>query len=450
MQADTSVNPNLASPNRIIKPTRIALVEGEQQLMQPLYQILKQRGYQPNLFNQADEALAYLSKTDILLVDAAVAQQPKSSKFIKVPTILVLTTKKDVQLPPWLQARHVFLLHHPQQPDELVDRLADYLSPHPPDFNIAAHNPEHLALLFGITQFLSGHLDINDLFERILALTPYLEAQFSALLVQEEDEIIYYRSTEPGREELIGPAGRRFARRLLQDGLEGWALRHNRAVVVGNTKNDPRWFRAPYLPDHTHCVVVLPITVSRVTAQGVYLIGHRQVNHFNEDDIPLLEAATTQIGLAIENAMLFKNQTQRSMQLALINQVSQAATSILNLDVMLRTVVQAIRRSLACYSVAIHLYNQQTNTVDLKARDALDRPRYPVPNQQPLVITHELKQGLIGWAIATNKTVVANDVTRDPRYIPSEATREIQLSGLCPNYTGRQNYRCFRFTECPA
>ena len=432
MQTDSSVNPNLTSPNRIIKPIRIALVEGEQQLMQPLYQILKQRGYQPSLFKDPDDALPHLSKTDILLLDAAIAQQPRSSKFIKVRTILVLSTQKGLQLPPWLQARHVFLLYHPQNPHDLVDRLEDYIPPRTPDFNIAPTNTEHLALLFGITQFLSGHLDINDLFERVLALTPYLGAEFAALLVQEEDEIIYYRSTEPGREELIGPAGRRFGRRLLQDGLEGWTLQHNEAVVVTNTQDDPRWFRAPYLPDHAHCVAVLPIHVNRVKAQGVYLIGHRTVGHFSNNDLPLLKAATTQIGLAIENAMLFKNQTQRSMQLALINQVSQAATSILNLDVMLRTVVQAIRRSLACYSVAIHLYNQQTNTVELKARDALDRPRYYIAEEKPLVITHELKQGLIGWAIATNKTVVANDVTRDPRYVPTEATREIRSQVCVP------------------
>ena len=430
MQTDSSPNPT--SSDSIITPTRITMVDGEQQLLQPLYQTLKQQGYQPHLFFDADEALAHLSKTDILLLDVSIAQQPKSSKFIKVPTILVLSDNKENQLPPWLQARHVFLVHHPQDPQTLVARLADYLPPRTPDFDIAAYNNQHLALLFGITQFLSGHLNINDLFERILALTPYLGAQFSALLVMEDDEIIYYRSTQPGREELTGPAGRRFAGRLLKDGLEGWTLQHNQATVVLDTKADPRWFRAPYLPDHAHCVAVVPFNISRVKAQGVYLIGHRDVAYFSEEDIPLLQAATNQIGLAIENAMLFKNQTQRSMQLALINQVSQAATSILNLDVMLRTVVQAIRRSLACYSVAIHLYNQKTNLVELKARDALDRPRYRTPDQPTLTVTHELKQGLIGWAIATNQTVLANDVTRDDRYVPDDANKEIRSQVCVP------------------
>jgi GAF domain-containing protein len=90
----------------------------------------------------------------------------------------------------------------------------------------------------------------------------------------------------------------------------------------------------------------LPFSLERVDARGVYLIGHKQPGRFTREDIPLLEAVISQIGLAIENAMLFKNQSERSIQLSLINEVSQAATSILNLDVMLRTVVQAIREVL--------------------------------------------------------------------------------------------------------
>jgi signal transduction histidine kinase len=418
------------STRRIVKPTQIMLIGGEQQLMQPLYEGLLSQGYEPRLFHQPDDALIYLPKTDLLLLDVKIAQQPKSSKFIQVPTILVFAANSSDQLPPWLQARHVFLLRYPEHPQELIDRLTDYFSPRSPDFGIDPNNSEHLALLFGITQFLSGHLDINDLFERILALAPYLEARFAALLIQEEEEIIYYRSTQPGREELTGPAGRRFGQRLLKDGLEGWVLYHNEAVVLANTANDPRWFRASYLPDQSHCVIAIPFHLERVEARGVYLIGHDEPGYFSKDNIPLLKAATTQIGMAIENAMLFKNQSQRSVQLALINQVSQAATSILNLDVMLRTVVQAIRSSFASYSVSIHLYNHDTNTIELCARATSDPREALLIQQHQHLMTHKLGQGLIGWSIATNKTILANDVTQDPRYISSPGSREVRAE-LC-------------------
>lgn len=418
-------NKQASSANQL----RITLIEGKQHFMQPLQQALIEQGFQAQLFFEPDEALPQLVKTDLLLIDTHLAQQPKSSKFIKVPSLLVLTDNQQERLPPWLQANHIFLVRYSRQPDTLIARLNDYAPPHTPTLGIPPHNIEHLALLFGITQFLSGHLDINDLFERILTLAPYLDGQFSALLVEEGNEIIYYRSTQPGREEMTGPAGRRFAQRLLNDGLEGWVLRHNQPVVLANTRSDPRWFRASYLPEPEHCVVALPINLERVDARGVYLIGHSQLDHFTGQNIPLLQAALAQMGLAIENSMLFKNQSQRSIQLALINEVSQAATSILNLDVMLRTVVQAIRRSFACYSVAVYLYNQRQQQVELQAKATANR-QWPAANPVVETPAQQLYQGLVGWSVATNKTVLANDVTIDPRFILDNDNKEIRAE-LC-------------------
>lgn len=283
-----------------------------------------------------------------------------------------------------------------------------------------------LGLLFSVTQALSGHLELNTLFEHILTLATDFKADFSSLLVQEQDEPIYFRSTQPGCEELVGPAGRRFAQKLLTDGLESWVLQHNQAALIPNTINDPRWLKASYLLEQPYSVIALPFTLARVEARGVYSLGHKQPGQFTEADLPMLQAVINQISLAIENAMLFKNQSNRSVQLALINEVSRAATSILNLDVMLRTVVQAIRRSFGFYTVSIHLYNRANQLVELRARDTLDRYSMGMS----AVITHHLEEGLIGWVAATHKTILANDVTQEPRYIFDKSNKEIR-SELC-------------------
>ena len=176
------------------------LIEGEQQRMQPLDEALHAAGYPTRLIYNTDEALIYLSKIDVLLMPHTLAEQPKSSKFINAPAILVLADNDTHKLPPWLEARHVFLIPYPDHPQDFVDGLPKFIAPRPPDFGIDPANTEHLALLFGITQTLNAHLDINDLFHRILTLAPDLQGHFAALLIQEGNEIIYYRSTEPGRE----------------------------------------------------------------------------------------------------------------------------------------------------------------------------------------------------------------------------------------------------------
>ncbi|MEW5961885.1 MAG: GAF domain-containing protein, partial [Chloroflexota bacterium] len=394
------------------------------------YEALKKQGYQTHLFRDEENARGHLAKTDVLLLDATAAHYLKSNEFIKAPLVLVFTENDDDQLPSWLTADHVHLLTYPPNSQRLIHYIKRYMTPGSmPEPLIDPANIEHVAILFGITQALSGHLDIQELFECILALAPALGGDFASLLVQEGDETIYYRSTLPGCEELTGPVGRRFAQRLLEHGLEGWVLRHNQAVILPNTLHDRRWFRASYLPAEEQGVVALPISLDRIEAKGVYMIGHEQPGHFTPADVPLLQAAATQIGLAIENAILFKNQSARSVQLSLINIVSQAATSILNLDVMLRTVVEAIRRSFAFYSVSIHLYDPAARAVELRARVASDHLG-PISRAERTV--HKLREGLIGWTAATNKTIIANDVTQDPRYIPSHESKEIRAEVCVP------------------
>ena len=308
-----------------------------------------------------------LFSTDVLLMDIDIARQPKSSQYIRVPTIVVFSNTPDDVLPPWLQADHVFLLETQAHPDDTFEQLNKYLPPRIPNLESQVRKPQHLALLFGITQLLNGQLDLDQLLERILNLPLYLNVDFAALLLREGDSAIFYRSNQPGREELTGPVGNRFARKLLAHGLEGWVLRHMQAVVVSNTHADERWLKAAYLPDQPQSVVALPIELDRVQTQGVFMIGHSQIEHFDSSDLPLLEAITTQVELALENAILYKNQTQRSVQLALINEVSQAATSILNTNVMLSTVVEAIRRRFSFLSVSVYLHDPTKNVVKLQA-----------------------------------------------------------------------------------
>ena len=71
----------LGPPNQ---STQIVLIDAESQRMRLLHEVLKVRGYPTRLFYNTDEALAHLSNSDILLLDATVATQTKASGFIGV------------------------------------------------------------------------------------------------------------------------------------------------------------------------------------------------------------------------------------------------------------------------------------------------------------------------------------------------------------------------------
>ncbi len=410
---------------------RVALIEGD--TLAALAPNLQRQGFATIVINPTADSLLELSNTTLLLMDITTARRPNSGQLARATNVVVFSANLTDELPAWLRARHIHLRHYANFPQDVFEQLTPFLPQQPPGFSVAPPMLEHLPQLFGIAQFLSGHLDINDLFERVLGLAPYLNAEFASLLVLENKQIFHYRSTQPGREELTHTVGRRFARRLVNYGLEGWVLSENRSAVVPDTSQDARWLKAPYLPEDKYAVVVLPLVLERVEAQAVYSLGHSELNHFTPEQLPFLEVVAAQIGKALETAILFRNQTQRSGQLALINEVSQAATSILNLEVMLRTVVQAIRRSFSFYSAAIYLYNRDTNLVELHAQSSTNRHPSGAPNYPA---AYQLHQGMVGWAAATKKTALANDVTQDSRYSPTADQGEIRAKLCIPIVMG--------------
>ncbi len=396
-------------------PQKITVLSTRFPQLAQLGTLLEQDGHRVSYASPESLPLPRLFSTDILIIDIAIAHLPKSSHYIRVPTLIVLSSQETDRLPPWLQADHVFLLPLPQTAEALQKQIFHCQTLHPSNSTAALPQPEQLALLFGVTQLLGGHLGLEALLERILELMPYFGAEFGSVLLQEGESGLLYRSSQPGREELVGPAAKRFATRLLDRGLEGWVLRHNQAALLPDTQADDRWLAAAHPPDAPQSVIALPLALSRVNSRGVLMAGCRLPGALSQAELSLLQAAITQIELALENAILFKHQAQHSVELAVINEVSQAASSILNTEVMLRTVVQAIRRRFSFFSVAVYLHNPAKNQAELQARaisSSAGAELPATPAETDAVAPH---QGLIGWTLAHGKTALANDTSADER-----------------------------------
>ncbi|MFQ5575681.1 MAG: GAF domain-containing protein, partial [Anaerolineae bacterium] len=281
-------------------------------------------------------------------------------------------------------------------------------------------------LILQIQEALREYLEPATLFEATLALLPKLGADFGSILLQTDANTLYFRSTLPGQEDLAGPAGRRFARRLLSGGLEGHVMRSGKPEILNDISADPRRYRADYLIDGCRGTAILPLNLAKTEARGVLVLGSARAGAFTPADLPLLEPAARQIGYAIESTLLFRNQRERATQLNLINEVSRAATSILNLNLMLTTVTQAIQRSFGFRGVGIYRLPPVGNTLDLAAFTGADGrsapPRQVAPADAPFT----------AWVIQHGKTLVANDVKADKRYIPRPEDRGLKSKLVIP------------------
>jgi len=272
---------------------------------------------------------------------------------------------------------------------------------------------DHLrvSLLYQVAKELSSQLDTDQLLDQILALAPRLGAQFAYIIIEEKDGVLNFRSTAPGREEFVGAIGRRLAQHMLQNNVEGWVLRHRKSLLITDTLTDDRWYQAPYLLEVDRSALCVPLHMERAGARGTLTLTSRQPGAFHADDVPLAESVASQVAVALENTLLFRAQSERSEHLSLINEVSQAAASILSLDLMLNTVTQAIQRRFGYLRVSIFLVDVQAEVVTTYSQAGAHGDGVQIEYQL------RLGEGLVGQAAQESRTKLANDVSRYPGYL---------------------------------
>lgn len=282
-----------------------------------------------------------------------------------------------------------------------------------------------VSLLYQVARELGGQLDTDQLLDQILALAPRLGAEFAYIIIEEKDGTLHFRSTAPGREEFVGGVGRRLAQRMLQNGVEGWVLEHRQPLLIVDTLAEARWYKAPYLLEIDRSALCVPLHMERVGARGAWTLTSSQPGAFRVDDVPLAESVAAQVAVALENTLLFRAESERSLHLSLINEVSQAAASILSLDLMLSTIAQAIQRRFGYLRVSVFLVDAKAGVVTLRGQASAYGEVVLKEHQQ------QLGEGLVGQAARESRTKLANDVSKCPGYLqlgPDAGTVRAELS----------------------
>jgi PAS domain S-box-containing protein len=130
-----------------------------------------------------------------------------------------------------------------------------------------------------------------------------------------------------------------------------------------------------------------------------------------EADIPAVTAFANQMAIAIENSRLYQMERKRTAQLAMVNQIARQAASILELDQLLHEAVTGIQKSFDYHHIGLYLLDEAAGELELQAiaGDFADE----APPDHRLA----LGEGMVGWAAETGQTLLANDVSQEPRYV---------------------------------
>lgn len=107
------------------------------------------------------------------------------------------------------------------------------------------------------------------------------------------------------------------ARRVLDQGLAGWALRNRQAALVTDTQTDERWVDFPDGSSRARSALAVPF-IYEEEVLGVLTMLHTQPGHFTTHDLHLLTIIVNQATVAIRNAQLFNQMEQQKRQLEAI------------------------------------------------------------------------------------------------------------------------------------
>jgi len=158
-------------------------------------------------------------------------------------------------------------------------------------------------------------------------------------------------------------------------------------------------------------VAVLPIRAAG-RAIGVVVLSSPQTQHFTERDARIFRSFSEQASLRIDAARLLQQTERRARQLATNATVSQIASSILELDMLMPQLVEVIKTSFGYDHVQIFLMDDADKFAVLRASSG-------EAGRKLLEAGHRLEKGsrsVIGQVTAQGKPVIASD-TADSRTV---------------------------------
>jgi PAS domain S-box-containing protein len=287
----------------------------------------------------------------------------------------------------------------------------------PPTAPAGERTRSSLELLYDISRELAAQLDLRRLLQHILQLTlESVGAMSGSILVLDEGGAV-----QEGALAFGGKVHDHTAEQLTdtyERGLAGWVVEHRQAVLVRNTGDDPRWLRrtVPGGDGDSRSAICVPLQ-ARERVVGVLTVVHPKVDHFEEDDLALLQAIADQAGIAVENARLFQAEQDRRRFAATLQEIARAISATLEPALVFPAVLEQLERVIRYDSASILLV--EGAALELVAARGFADNVGVLGRQLPLD-----EKLLVGRVLATRQPLVVRDVQAEAGWVRSETLPE--------------------------
>jgi tubulin-specific chaperone A len=183
------------------------------------------------------------------------------------------------------------------------------------------------------------------------------------------------------------------------------AARSGEIVSVANLQETEAGLLNPHLPE-TRAEIVVPI-IQKGEVIGVLDVQENKIGGLDEGDANLLRSLANQVAVALQNARLFTETTQRATELETLSQVSRRLTTVLDAKQLIAKVVEQIDTAFNYYYTQIYLFDQKRENLVL-AGGSGETGQFLLARQHSL----PKGRGLVGRTAEQNEIVLLPDTHR--------------------------------------
>ncbi|MBL8062998.1 MAG: GAF domain-containing protein [Anaerolineales bacterium] len=207
-------------------------------------------------------------------------------------------------------------------------------------------------------------------------------------------------------------------------GLIGEAAQTGMEIVCDDVQADPRFRFIDSLPE-TRSEVVIPLKIED-RLLGVLDVQSNQLNAFHPIDLLILRALADNIARAVEGARLYSDLSRRAAQLTLVSEVSKSVTSTLDLSILMRDAASLINERFGYPHVSLFTVHPNRRLIVYEAGSGKRSKKL-----EGFSIPLDDEVGIMPWVARNGRTVLANDVSKDDRYVDSPLPPRNTKSELC-------------------
>jgi sigma-B regulation protein RsbU (phosphoserine phosphatase) len=208
-------------------------------------------------------------------------------------------------------------------------------------------------------------------------------------------------------------------------GIVGNAAATGEEVVANDVSREPLFLPHALLPD-TRSEVAIPIKMGN-RILGILDLQSEKLDAFKSLDISVMTVLADNIAIALTNANLFSNLKKRADQIHATLEVGHVLSSILDPETLLNEVVRLIHDRFGY--LFVHLFLYQPATRQIIYRNGIG-PETASTNDGQVVYDIDDPSGIIPWVARNRKSLLVNDVSKEPLYRTGYAALIVTKSEL--------------------